>query len=179
MERNEERIDMRDPAYLTSIDEMRRSNGICFEINQTKPMTVEASEKLADLFEGRLPVTSMISAPMQIDMAKMVTIGKDVYINHSITMMARGGITIDDGVMIGPGVYLLTANHDLIDHKVLLCSPIHIKEYAWIAADAKILPGVTVGAHAIVAAGAVVSKDVPDWTIVGGCPARVIKQIEH
>lgn len=179
MDRKEERVDMRDPAYMAFIDEMRRSSGFCFDLNHTRPMTEEYREILDELFEGRIPKTSMITAPMQIDMAKLVTVGNHVFINHSLTIMARGGVIIEDGVMIGPGAYLLTANHDLIDHSVLLCSPIHIKEHAWIGADAKILAGVTVGAHAVVAAGAIVTKDVPEWTIVGGCPAKVIKQIEH
>lgn len=179
MKRQEERISMSDSAFIESIEEMKRSSGICFEINHTMPMTEAYRKKLEELFEGRLPETSTITSPLQIDMAKWVTIRDNVFINNNIVMMARGGITIEEGVMIGPGAFLLTANHDLIDHQVLLCSPIHIKEYAWIGANAKILPGVTIGAHAVVASGAVVTKNVEDWTVVGGNPARVIRTIEH
>jgi acetyltransferase-like isoleucine patch superfamily enzyme len=59
-----------------------------------------------------------------------------------------------------------------------MVGPIHIKRNAWIGANATILPGVTIGENAIVAAGAVVSKDVPDNTIVGGIPAKIIKAIQ-
>ena len=107
-----------------------------------------------------------------------VKIGKNVIINHSLTCMSRGGIEIEDDVMIGPEVTLLTANHDFADHWVLLCGKIHIKKNAWIGARAVILPGITVGENAVVAAGAVVTKDVEANTVVGGNPARVIRKLE-
>ena len=129
-------------------------------------------------FESPLPEGSVIFPPMQIDLAKNVKIGKNVIINHNLTCMARGSIEIEDDVMIGPEVALLTANHDFADHWVLLCGKIHIKKNAWIGARAVILPGVTVGENAVVAAGAVVTKDVAANTVVGGNPARVIRKLE-
>ena len=91
--------------------------------------------------------------------------------------MSRGSIEIEDNVMIGPEVALLTANHDFADHWVLLCGKIHIKRNAWIGARAVILPGVTVGENAVVAAGAVVTKDVPAMAVVGGVPAKILKVV--
>ena len=90
-----------------------------------------------------------------------------------------GGITIEDNVLIGPKVNLITENHPLNpnDRKSLICKPIAIKRNAWIGAAATILPGVTVGENAVVAAGAVVTTDVPPNTIVGGVPAKFIKNI--
>lgn len=90
-----------------------------------------------------------------------------------------GGITIEDEVLIGPRVNLVTESHPLNpnDRRALTTKPITIKQRAWIGAGATILPGVTVGENAVVAAGAVVSKDVPNNMIVGGVPARVIKSI--
>ena len=115
---------------------------------------------------------------MQIDKAEQVTIGENVFINHGLTVMAAGSITIEDGVMIGPEAALLTANHDFNNLMVLKCKPIVIKKGAWIGARAIILPGVTVGEGAIVASGAVVTKDVEPRSIVGGNPAKVIKYID-
>lgn len=90
-----------------------------------------------------------------------------------------GGITIEDNVMLAPKVCLLSEGHPIAgkDRQMLTTGRIHIKQNAWIGAGAYILPGVTVGENAIVAAGAVVSKDVPDNTVVGGIPAKVIKTI--
>jgi len=92
-----------------------------------------------------------------------------------------GGITIEDDVLVGPKVSLITENHptDPSDRKTLTLKPILIKRNAWIGAGAIILPGVTIGENAIVAAGAVVSKDVADNTIVGGIPAKYLKNIDE
>jgi acetyltransferase-like isoleucine patch superfamily enzyme len=89
-----------------------------------------------------------------------------------------GGINIEDNVLIGPKVNLITENHptDPTQRKSLILQPIHIKNNAWIGAGATILPGVTIGENSIVAAGAVVNKDVPANTIVGGVPAKIIKE---
>ncbi len=94
--------------------------------------------------------------------------------------MALGGITIEDDVLIGPKVSLITENHPLNpeERKGLAGKPILIKKNAWIGANATILPGVTIGENAVVAAGAVVSKDVPDNTVVGGIPAKFIKNVQ-
>ena len=95
-------------------------------------------------------------------------------------MVDLGGITIEDDVLIGPGVYLISVNHQLDPHhlKELELKPVLIKKNAWIGAKATILPGVTVGENAVVAAGAVVTKDVPANTVVAGMPAKVIKKID-
>ena len=95
-------------------------------------------------------------------------------------MLDMGTITIGDDVLIGPKVNILSEEHPVnpADRKALMVRPVVIKNGAWIGAGATILPGVTVGENSIVAAGAVVNKDVPDNTIVGGIPAKVIKDIQ-
>ncbi|MBQ3769783.1 MAG: hypothetical protein II866_12450 [Prevotella sp.] len=91
--------------------------------------------------------------------------------------MAAGGITIEDGVMIGPNVRIVTDNHDFQNRMVLRCKSVHIGRNAWIGVGAIILPGVTIGENAVVAAGAIVTKDVAPNAIVGGNPAKFIKNI--
>lgn len=121
-----------------------------------------------------------IFTPIYINYGKHINMGKNVFINFDCTFLALGGITIEDDVLIGPKVSLITENHPLNPHqrKGLTAKPIHIKKNAWIGANATILPGVTIGKNAVVAAGAVVSKNVPDNTIVGGIPAKMIKTID-
>lgn len=121
-----------------------------------------------------------IFTPIYINYGKHINMGKNVFINFDCTFLALGGITIEDDVLIGPKVSLITENHPLNPHqrKGLIAKPIHIKKNAWIGANATILPGVTIGKNAVVAAGAVVSKNVPDNTIVGGIPAKMIKTID-
>ena len=90
--------------------------------------------------------------------------------------MDRGGITLEDDVLIGPKVNLVTINHPIEPHRrrSTFCAPIVIKRNAWIGVGASVMPGVTIGENAVVAANAVVTKDVAANTIVGGIPAKVI-----
>ncbi len=121
-----------------------------------------------------------VFTPIYINYGKHLSIGKNVFINFDCTFLTLGGITIEDDVLIGPKVSLITENHPLTPQhrKGLIGKSIHIKKNAWIGASATILPGVTIGENAVVAAGAVVSKDVPDNVLAGGIPAKIIKTIE-
>ncbi|MNY36864.1 Maltose O-acetyltransferase [compost metagenome] len=125
--------------------------------------------------------STTIFSPFYTNFGRFTKIGKNVFINHACSFLDMGGITIEDEVLIGPRVNLVTESHPLNpnDRRALITRPITIKKRAWIGAGATILPGVTIGENAVVAAGAVVSKDVPDNMIVGGVPARIIKSINN
>ena len=170
-------VDMATPEYGEAIQEMSRCNKICHRINTTEPEMEKVRPLEEELYNGGLDATSYIMPPLQIDFGCQMKIGKSVFVNHSLTCMAAGGITIEDGVMIGPNVRIVTDNHDLENRMVLRCKPVHIGRNAWIGVGAIILPGVTIGENAVVAAGAVVTKDVAANTIVGGNPAKLIKNI--
>ena len=120
-----------------------------------------------------------VFTPLYINYGKNTKIGKNVFINFDCVFLDLGGITIEDNVLIAPKVSLLSEGHPVSPQNRQSHVPghIHIKKNAWIGAGATILPGVTIGENAIVAAGAVVSKDVPANTIVGGIPAKIIKEI--
>jgi acetyltransferase-like isoleucine patch superfamily enzyme len=121
-----------------------------------------------------------VFTPLYINYGKNTRIGKNVFINFDCTFLDLGGITIEDNVLIAPKVCLLSEGHPVSpgNRHSLMVQPVYIKKNAWIGAGAIILPGVTIGENSIVAAGAVVSTNVPDHTIAGGIPARVIKEIE-
>ena len=139
----------------------------------------EMRERLSELIGSAIDKSSTIFVPFHTNFGKHIKIGKNVFINHACTFLDLGGITIEDDVQIGPRVNLITENHpiDPTTRKNLDLKSIIIKRNAWIGAGATILPGVTVGDNSIVAAGAVVNKDVPPNTIVGGIPAKLIKSI--
>jgi acetyltransferase-like isoleucine patch superfamily enzyme len=120
-----------------------------------------------------------VFTPLYINYGKHTKIGKNVFINFDCTFLDLGGITIEDNVLIAPKVSLLSEGHPISpqERQSLVPGHIHIKKGAWIGAGATILPGVTIGENAVVAAGAVVSKDVPDNAIVGGIPAKIIKTV--
>lgn len=158
--------------------ELIRSEQVCFKINNTMPFTREYEFLVNDLFKGNIGEGSRVHAPIHCTQGDKVKIGKDSIIMYNVDMMAAGGIIIDDDVMIAAGTKIVTNNHDFEDHRTLLVKPVHFKNNCWIGAGAIILPGVTIGEHSVVAAGAVVNKDVPDYTVVAGIPAKEIKKVK-
>ncbi|MGE8513089.1 Acetyltransferase (isoleucine patch superfamily) [Chryseobacterium rhizoplanae] len=145
--------------------------------NSTEPD--EILKRLSEIVGGKLKNVAVFT-PIYINYGKNLNIGKNVFINFDCTFLTLGGITIEDDVLIGPKVSLITENHPLQPQhrKGLMGKSILIRKNAWIGANATILPGVTIGENAVIAAGAVVSKDVPDNVVVGGIPAKIIKTIE-
>jgi acetyltransferase-like isoleucine patch superfamily enzyme len=139
----------------------------------------EIRNKLSEIIGSKIDESTGIFAPFYTNFGKHTQIGKNVFINHACSFLDMGGIIIEDDVLIGLKVNLITENHPTDPHnrKTLLCQSIHIKRNAWIGAAATILPGVTVGENAVVAAGSVVTKDVPNNTIVAGVPAKFVKHI--
>ncbi len=124
--------------------------------------------------------TFRLFPPFYTDCGKNITIGKNVFINSACHFQDQGGVTIEDGCLIGPQVEFATINHgqDPAHRTDNHFAPIHLEKGVWIGSHATILPGVTIGDNSIVAAGAVVTKDVPPNVIVAGVPARIMKSIE-
>ncbi len=168
-----------DPRKCTpeELERGMRDVNLLFKINHTVPYTPEYENLIKELFCGKIGDGSRVLSPLNLVCADQVTIGKNVMIMGGCLMMSRGGITIDDNALIAANVQLISNNHDLNDRALLICKPVHICRNAWIGAGATILPGVTVGENSVVAAGAVVTKDVAPNTIVGGNPAKLIKAI--
>ncbi|MDR2755523.1 MAG: hypothetical protein LBC20_07425 [Planctomycetaceae bacterium] len=118
--------------------------------------------------------------PFYTDFGKNITVGKNVFINSCCCFQDQGGIIIGDDVLIGHRVTLATLNHGVLpkDRVSLYPAPIIIGKKVWVGASATILCGVTIGNNTIIAAGAVVTKDVPADVIAAGVPAKIIKHIE-
>ncbi|GAT64043.1 DapH/DapD/GlmU-related protein [Paludibacter jiangxiensis] len=172
-----EPLNMYDPDFAPAIADMVTSRRILQKINNEFHELDELPTLFAELLGEPFQEGTAIMSPFYIDFGSQLKLGKRVFINHNCTCMTAGTIIIEDGVMIGPQVTLLTANHDLNDHNVLVCKTIHIKNNAWIGARATILPGITIGENSVVAGGAVVTKDVEPNVVVGGNPARVLKRL--
>ena len=118
--------------------------------------------------------------PFYTDCGKNIKIGKRVFINACCCFQDQGGIVIGDDALIGHHVVLATLNHGLFpeQRKDLYPAPIIIGKNVWIGANATVLAGVNIGDNAVIAAGAVVTKDVPANTVVGGIPARILKEVD-
>ena len=171
------RVDMRErtPEEQAMYD---RQAQLMFKLNHTMPRTTEYMAVLKELFEDRLGEGSYVASPISGAAMEKLVIGKNCFINSNLLAMARGGITIEDNVQVAANVQLISNNHDPYDRQILTCKPVLIKEGAWIGAGATIMPGVTIGKHAIVGGASVVTHDVGDCEVVVGSPAKVIKTLD-
>jgi acetyltransferase-like isoleucine patch superfamily enzyme len=173
----EVRIDMREYSKTQGPTTIKDST-TNHKFNLALPYSQEWFDLMKDLFYNQIGENSLVMNPLTVVVPKNVTIGKDATVMNGALMMAAGGITIEDKVIIAAHSKLISNNHDPYDRAVLTCKPILIKEGAWIGAAATILPGVTVGRYAIVGSDSVVTKDVPDYAVVVGNPAKIIKFLD-
>lgn len=176
--RNGETIPAHDPEAYKMLEESFSTKKLLIQMNNTSD-SHEVRRLLSLITVSEIDESINVFTPFYINYGKHTKIGKNVFINFDCTFLDLGGITIEDNVLIAPKVSLLSEGHPVSpeDRQSLKVGAIHIKKNAWIGANAIILPGVTIGENSIVAAGAVVSNDVPDNTIVAGIPARIIKKI--
>ncbi|MBR2576991.1 MAG: sugar O-acetyltransferase [Firmicutes bacterium] len=157
----------------------REAQKITMEINTKYHDPEELAELFSELIGKPVGEDFGLFPPFYTDFGKNITIGDRVFINAGCKFQDQGGITIDDGALIGHGVVLATLNHDFAPEKrqQLHPAPIHIGKNVWIGANATVTPGVSIGDNAVIAAGAVVNRDIPANVIAGGVPAKVIREL--
>ncbi len=181
-----EHVKKRKPLDTTDIfrfmdkmsDEARR---ITFELNGSYHTQEEVRELFSRLFEKPVDPSFRVFPPFYTDFGKNIIVGKDVFINACCHFQDHGGVTLGDGCLIGHNVVFATLNHDFNpEYRASMTpAPIVLGKKVWVGSNSTILQGVTIGDNAIVAAGSVVTKDVPANVIVGGVPARFIRNIEE
>lgn len=141
--------------------------------------TGQIRERLSEIIGTRIDDSTTVFIPFHTYFGRFITLGKNIFINHACSFLDLGGITIEDDVMIGPRVNIISENHpvEISMRKTLVPGRVVIRKNAWIGAAAIIMPGVTIGENSVVAAGALVTKDVDPNTLVAGVPARPIKEL--
>lgn len=176
--KNGETISANDPEAYKMREASFVTKKLLVQMNNTSNPT-EIRDLLSQITNTEIDESTTVFTPLHINYGKHTKIGKNVFVNFDCVFLDLGGITIEDNVLIAPKVSLLSEGHPVLpeNRHSLMVGHIHIKRNAWIGAGAIILQGVTIGENAIVAAGAVVSHDVPDNTIVGGIPAKFLKTI--
>lgn len=154
---------------------------ICMDINAAYHTPEEIRALMSELIGKPVDPSFAMFPPFFTDCGKNIRIGKRVFINSGCRFQDQGGITIGDDSLLGHNVVLATLNHSVepARRKDMTPAAIVIRNNVWIGSNATILPGVTIGDNAIVAAGAVVTKDIPANTVVGGVPAKVLKMIDE
>lgn len=164
------------------MDEMsNEARRITFRLNTVYHRPDEVRGMLSELLGYEVPQSLRVFPPFYADFGKNITVGEDVFINACCHFQDHGGVTIGDGCQIGHNVVFATLNHGLAPEKrkSTYPAPIVLGKNVWIGSNATILQGVTIGDNSVVAAGAVVTKDVATNTVVGGVPAKFIKKIEQ
>lgn len=176
----------------------RRNNGMAYisdkSVMEQQKKARELTQKLNTMdrsdFEGLQSVVkkllgksenAWINPPFYCDYGFNIEVGKNLFTNYNCTILDVAKVKIGDNVLIGPNVSIYTAGHpihaDTRKTGYEYGAPITIGDNVWIGGNSIILPDVTVGSNSVIAAGSVVTKDVPEWTVVAGNPARVIKKI--
>ena len=168
-----------EPIFQDALKEIVRSHELSLKISSKKPTDEDYHGLLCELFQTDLDPSVSIVSPFYCDNGCRMKFGKNIIINKGATFLSGGIIEIEDDVLIAPEVKIVTVNHDLEDRRHLLhFKKVTIKKNAWICIGSIICPGVTIGENAVVAAGSVVTKDVPDNVLVGGNPAKIIKHLK-
>ena len=174
-------VHRRTPESAAMVVETRRAMAITARINR---LTFDDADQVRALFSElvgkKVDDSFLLIPPFYATGGNETRIGRNVFINQNCTFYDLGGIDIADDVMIGPNVSIITSGHPLEPSErrsVTIGKPIVIDRNVWIAAGVTIIGGVTIGESSVVAAGSVVTKDVPANTLVGGNPARVIRGV--
>jgi len=167
-----------DPEYTQFRQVVARTIRLSAGLNASTDID-QVRQRLSEITGKDIDGSTTIFPPFYTNFGQFIILGKNVFINHACSFLDMGGITIEDNVMIGPRVNLTSETHPLDpdNRETVIPKPIVIRRNAWIGAAATILPGVTIGENAVVAAGAVVSRDVPANAVVAGIPAKIVKTI--
>ena len=170
-----------DPEIVLSMRRFIQENRrLLYEMNNVwHEDENEISEIFSKITAKPVGKNLRIETPFYTDFGKNITIGDNVFINAGCKFQDQGGVYIGDETFIGHNVVLATLDHDIDPEKrhMLHSAPIHIGKRVWIGSNVVITKGVTIGDNSVIAAGAVVTKDIPANVVAGGVPARVIKEI--
>lgn len=166
---------LHEVMHRTSQDALR----ITGELNGAYHEPARVRELLGELIGTPVDESVAVFPPFFSDFGKNITLGKNIFINSGCKFQDQGGVVIGDGSLVGHNTVLATLNHDMAPSRRadMHPAPIVIGRNVWIGANATVLPGVTIGDDAVVAAASVVTKDVPERSVVVGSPARVVRTV--
>lgn len=169
------------PQSAAMLADVKRAMATTASLNRlTFNDAAEVRTLFSELIGREVDDSFLLIPPFYTTGGSDIRVGRNVFINQNCTFYDLGGLDIADDVMIGPNVSLITSGHPLEPSRrraFTTAKPIVIERNVWIAAGATVIGGVTVGENSVVAAGSVVTRNVPPNTLVGGNPANVIRSI--
>lgn len=174
-------MDVGTEAY-EQIEKINHKNQLLVQqLNTSLHTQAEIRELVSQITNEKVDTSTEIRLPFYTDFGQNLHIGKNVYISNCSMFVDLDGIYIGDNVLIGPNVTIASVNHRVqpMERRHLSFKSVYIHDNAWLGANVTVTPGTVIGENAIVAAGSVVTKNVPKNTMVAGVPARVIKTIKE
>ncbi|MGP5290989.1 DapH/DapD/GlmU-related protein [Brachybacterium tyrofermentans] len=175
-----ETIPAGSPLHVVMHETSQEALRITGELNGSYHEPARVRELLAELTGAEIDESVTLFPPFTSDFGKNIDLGRRVFLNAGCRFQDQGGLHIGDDCLIGQNTVIATLNHDLAPSRRgdLHPAPVTIGNNVWIGANVTILPGITIGDDAVIAAAAVVTKDVPAKALVVGSPARVIRTVE-
>lgn len=175
------------PEYSANDPEVsaakQRAMALCHRLNALSPEEKEEREKISRSLLGSAGKGLFLGPDFHCDCGFNIHVGENFFANYNVTILDRAEVNIGDNVMIAPGVLISAVGHPLSPAKrrfrMSFAKPVTIGSDVWIGGNAVILPGVSIGNNVVIAAGAVVTRDIPDNCLAAGIPARVVKEIEY
>lgn len=163
------------------IEEETRCADLCYEFNQCRPSDTKKQKELLTKILGSMKENPVITAPFYCDYGFNISIGKNFYTNHNVTILDGAKVTFGDNVFIAPNCVFSTAGHAIDSEQrsrgLEIALPITVGDNVWIGTNVSVLPGVTIGNNTIIGAGSVVNKNIPEGVIAAGNPCKVIRKI--
>ena len=154
----------------------------CKKFNSIAADNFEEQFKAIKELLGSIKDKAYINTGFYCDYGKNIHVGKDFVANYNVTILDIAPVNIGDYCMIGPNTLITTVGHPLTASgrrmKMAQAKPVNIGNDVWIGGNCVILPGINIGNNVIIAAGSVVTKDVPDNTLVAGIPAKKLRELE-
>lgn len=164
----------------------------CHRFNKISPLRIFAKQRaLERLIPSAKGKGLTVFAPFYCEYGVNINVGEGCFVNYNCVLLDISPITLGNQVWLGANVTIATPNHPLIaserivqtypdgEHDLEYSAPVVIKDNVWVCSGAIICGGVTIGENSVIAAGAVVTKDVPANSIVMGVPAKVVRQIDE
>jgi len=166
------------------VEVRRKAETFCYDFNMARPGSDAQETALKELLGTEIiPEGVTVLVPVYFDYGNYTKLGKGTFVNHGCYFMDGGTVTIGENVFIGPFCGFYTATHPMnyTDRNKGLekALPITVGDNCWFGANVSVMPGVTIGSGCVIAAGSVVTEDVPDDSMVAGVPAVVKKKIEQ
>lgn len=169
-------------ASRAFVADVERAMAITARLNQLTYADLDEVRATFAELTGEAPGEGFrLIPPFFADCGRSIHVGRHVFVNQNCTFYSLAPIVIGDEVLIGPNVSLITSGHPVAPSQrlaALVGRPITVEDDVWIGAGATVIGGVSIGARSVVAAGSVVTRDVPPDSLVGGNPATVIRSIE-